>query len=103
VTAREEFTMKSVSVDSSWVSWLTSRRDVDRKGLKYSADAPACLPLPSYCVAKPWMTPCRSLRASGSSVLKMASRSTTVVVEPAGSAEPSSSSLAELGPGVSAM
>ena len=95
--------MKSVSVDSSCVSWLTSCRDVDRNGLKYSADSPACLPLPSYCVAKPWMTPCRSLRASGSSVLKIASRSTTVVVEPAASVAPSSSSLAELGAGVRAM
>ena len=95
--------MKSVSVPSSWVSWLTSRREVDRNGLKYSADFAASGPLPSYCAAKPWMTPCRSLRAAGSSVLKSWSRSTTSVVEPTASVAPSSSSFAELGAGVSAM
>ena len=42
VTAREELTMNSVSVPSSWVSWLTRRREVERNGLKYSADSAAC-------------------------------------------------------------
>ena len=43
-------------------SWLTRRREVDSTGLKYSADSAASAPLPSYCAAKPWMTPWRSLR-----------------------------------------
>ena len=91
--------MKSVSAVSSCVSWLTSRREVDRNGLKYSADRPACLALPSYWVAKPWMTRCRSLRAAGSSALNTWSRSTTSVVEPAGSVASSSSSSALFGAG----
>ena len=44
VTARDELTMKSVSVPSSCVSWLTSCREVERNGLKYSAVSPASLP-----------------------------------------------------------
>ena len=95
--------MKSVSVPSSWVSWLTRRREVERNGLKYFADSAASAPLPSYWAAKPWMTPCRSLVVSGSSVLKSWSRSTTSVVDPTASVAPSSSAFAELGAGVSAM
>ena len=45
VTAREELTMKSVSAASSCVSWLTSCREVDRNGLKYSADCAGLLAL----------------------------------------------------------
>ena len=103
VTAREELTMKSVSVPSSSVSWLTSRREVERNGLKYSADLAACGPLPWYCAAKPWMTPWRSLRVCRVERVEELVEVDDVGGRADGSVAPSSSSLAELGAGVSAM
>ena len=73
-------TMKRVSASSSAVVSLTSRRALESSGLKYSVAAAACGPLPSSWVLKPLITPWRSLRAFGSSVLKSWSRSTGVVV-----------------------
>ena len=103
VTSREESTMKRVRLSSSSVTSPTSRRDVDSSGLKYFAASPASSPLPSYCVAKPLTTSCRSPRVCSSSVLKIWSRSTTGVVDAVVSVAPSSSSSASSGAGVSAM
>ena len=46
VTRREESTRKRVRLSSSSVTSPTSRRDVDRNGLKYFAASPASPPLP---------------------------------------------------------
>ena len=102
VTAREEETMKRVSASSSCVVSLTSRRALESSGLKYLVASAACWPWPSSWVLKPSITPCRSARASGSSVLKSASRSTAVVVEAVVSVECSGSVRLASGPGESA-
>ncbi len=73
-------TRKRVSAPSSSVTWSASTREVDSSGLKYLADCPTSSPLPSYWVAKPWMTSCRSPRVFSSIALKTWSRSTTDVV-----------------------
>ena len=103
VTARLELTRNSVSAASSSVTSCTSLRELERSGLKYLADSPACSPLPSYWVAKPLITPARSSRVPSSSVLKIWSRSTTSVVDSVVMVAPSCSSLASPGAGVSAM
>ena len=59
-------TMKRVSAPSSSVTCWASTREVDSSGLKYLADCPTSSPLPSYWVAKPWMTSCRSPRVFSS-------------------------------------
>jgi hypothetical protein len=101
VTVREEETMKSVSAPSSAVAWSTSWRALDSSGLKYFVASCDCCPLPCSEVAKPLMTPCRSRRVAGFSVLNSWSRSTGVVVWLSGSVAPSPSFGLLLGPGVS--
>ena len=103
MTSFEDWTMKSVSDWLSELTWRTSWSVVEMKGLKYLALWLACLPLPTYCSADPWMTSCRPLRVFGSSVLKSWSRSTGVVVRSALIVAPSLSLGALLGPRVSAM
>ena len=91
VTVREELTMKSrqralVLRSTS----LTSRRALESSGLKYFvASRGLRRPCRRSWVAKPLITPCRSLRAFGSSVLKSWSRSTAVVVCDVSSVAPS--------------
>ena len=102
VTAREEFTRKRVSAPSSSVTWLASTREVDSSGLKYLADWPTSSLLPSYWVAKPLITSCRSPRVFASIALKTWSRSTTVVVLDRSRLAPSSSSLLVSGASVRA-
>ena len=102
VTVRDELTMKRVSASSSSVVSLDSRRALESSGLKYFAASAAWSPLPSSWVRKPLMTPCRSARVSGSSVLKIWSRSTAVVVEEVSSVACSGSVLLASGPGESA-
>ena len=93
--------MKSVSAPSSAVTSLTSWRALESSGLKYLVASAACGPLPFSWVAKPWMTPLRSARACGVSVLNSWSRSTAVVVWDVSSVASSSSCGLEFGPGVS--
>ncbi len=103
VAVRLELTRKSVSAPSSSVALLTSRRALESSGLKYSVAWPACSPLPLSWVLKPSITPCRSARAFGVSVLKSWSRSTAVVVEAVVSVAWSGSVRLASGPGESAM
>ena len=95
--------MKRVRLPSSSVTSPTSRREVERNGLKYLAASPASPPLPRNCAAKPLTTSWRSPRVFSSSVSKSWSRSTTGVVEAVVSVAPSSSAFALSGAGVSAM
>jgi hypothetical protein len=90
-------------LSSSSVTSETSRRDVDRNGLKYFAASPASPPLPRNWRAKPLTTSWRLPRVSSSSVLKIWSRSTTGVVDAVVSVAPSSTSFAESGAGDRAM
>ena len=74
----------------------------ESSGLKYLVASAASSPLPSNWVLKPLMMPWRSLRASGSSVLKSWSRSTAVVVDAVSSVRLVGERRLASGPGLSA-
>ena len=80
VTSLEEATTKRSSSGVSRLSSLNSLLEADSDGLRYSRPSFIAWPWPSYCFCEPLKTACRSLRVSGSNVLKTWSRSTAEVV-----------------------
>ena len=80
VTSWEEETTKRSSSFESEFSSRNRREEACSDGFRYSSPAFIWSPRPSCWAAEPLITFCRSRRVAGSSVLKIWSRSTAVVV-----------------------